>query len=76
VDTYTPFPSDLPVKGPGVDIPVVSNHKDLRNRRLSTQLKALFLMVHPAGFEPATYGFVGRNLDFPNLLKIHNLLKL
>ena len=36
----------------------------------------LSLMVRPAGFEPAAYGFVRRTPEFPNLLKTPNLLKL
>jgi len=30
----------------------------------------LILLVRPAGFEPAAYGFEGMTSEFPNLLKL------
>ena len=32
--------------------------------------KSLILLVRPAGFEPATYGFVDRTFELPYLLKL------
>ena len=41
----------------------LSKPKIHKNKRLSTfkTLKALLLLARPAGFEPATYGFVVRH---------------
>ena len=34
------------------------------------------LLVRPAGFEPATYGFEDRDPGLPNLLKLLQLIKI
>ena len=39
-----------------------------KGTKLNALIPLLFFMVRPAGFEPATYGFVDRDSELSNLL--------
>src|SRR5262245_35869590 len=57
----------------------MNNRKQRRKRRSAKRLRLCFFgkwRLHPAGFEPATYGSVGRKMTYTESPRNHSVLPL